>query len=131
MESGTNKIRLLTELKNIVSIEKTFYKSNLFHSKNALKISSINREDYSRNKYFFFQSNKSAMFKLNILEVNNYYLCLENEINVWYILIQELCFAIKFSKQLLDKSLIQYAAKNVLLADAVLARLLFYIYVCV
>lgn len=41
-------MRLLTELKHIVAIEKTVYKSNLFNTKTALKIVCVNSADYSR-----------------------------------------------------------------------------------
>ena len=48
------------------------------------------------------------------------YLCDEdNEINVWFILINELCCAIYLSNEQKDASVIQYAAKNVCILNAV------------
>ena len=46
---------------------------------------------------------------------------MEEERNLWYLLINELCNAIYLSKENKDSTLIQYAAKNVLLMDAVAA----------
>jgi hypothetical protein len=47
------------------------------------------------------------------------YLCVEDEINTWYILINELCCGIYLSNEFKDTSIIQYAAINVFLIDAV------------
>ena len=50
LELGTNRRKVITEIKNIISIEKSQYNSGLFHSKPALKMNTI-------NGYFFFKSN--------------------------------------------------------------------------
>lgn len=89
LEQGTNKRKLITELKNIRELEKEAYK----------------------------------MFQVCIKIITNQdtiiYLPIQEERNIWYLLIQELCSAIFLSNELKDPSLPQYAAKNVLLIDSV------------
>ncbi len=53
-----------------------------------------------------------------------FYLCAKSEINLWFLLINELCSAIYLSNELKDDSLIQYAAKNIILVDSLVASAL-------
>jgi hypothetical protein len=94
LEQGTNKRKTLAELKNIQSIEKCQYVKGVFYSRPALKISTQNE---------------------------TIHIC-DDEINLWFLLINELCNSIKLSVEHRDPSIVQYAAKNVLLLDAVICR---------
>ncbi len=91
LEQGTNKRKMLTDLKNIQLIEKSTYAKGVFQTKPALKI---------------------------MTDSGVFFLCAKNEINLWFLLINELCSAIYLSNEMKDESLIQYAAKNVILLDA-------------
>jgi hypothetical protein len=90
IEQGTNKRKLLTDLKNIQLIEKSTFVKGVFQTKPALKI---------------------------MTDSGVFFLCAKNEINLWFLLINELCSAIYLSNEMKDESLIQYAAKNVILLD--------------
>jgi len=94
LEQGTNKRKTLAELKQIQMIEKAQYNKGVFYSRPALKIST---------------------------QSDTIYIC-DDEINLWFLLINELCSAIQLSIEHRDPSIVQYAAKNVLLLDAVVCR---------
>jgi hypothetical protein len=97
VEQGINTIKLIIEIKKIESIQKSIYKSGLLHSRPAVRI--IAKE----------------------ASAQKIYICVKGETQVWYLLLNEILSATKISLQLLDTSLIQYAARNILLADALLA----------
>lgn len=89
LEQGTNKRKLLIELQNIKQIDKERYQ--MF--KDALKITSQN----------------DAII----------YLPFQEERNLWYLLLNELFYAANLSKEYKNNSIINMAAKNILLMDSV------------
>ncbi|CAF0739711.1 unnamed protein product [Brachionus calyciflorus] len=93
LEQGTNKRKVLTELKDIISIEKTQYSKGFFQSKPALKITTISQVVY---------------------------ISPDGEVSVWYLLLNELCSSFRIANETKDSSLIQYAAINVLLLDSLI-----------
>lgn len=89
LEQGTNKRKLIVELKNIKDLKKESYK--------------------------MFQ----VCIKIVTHQDEIIYLPIQEERNLWYLLINELCSGIYLSDEFKDPSLQQYAAKNVLLIDCV------------
>jgi hypothetical protein len=49
-------------------------------------------------------------------------LCVEEERNLWFILLNEICSAILLSEEAKDLSIVQYAAKNVIFINALILR---------
>jgi hypothetical protein len=102
-EAGSKRIRVLVELKNVRHIEKIEYYKLVIHKKMALKISHVVKSssgDYSTQDII---------------------ICLNDERNLWYLLLNELRVAIFLSEDLKDVSIIQIAAKNSLLLSALIA----------
>ncbi|RNA08615.1 DENN domain-containing 3-like, partial [Brachionus plicatilis] len=93
LELGTNKRKVITEIKDIISIEKTQYNNGLFNSKSALKINTLNEAVH---------------------------ISPDNEVNVWYLLFNELCSSFRIANETKDSSVVQLAAINVILMDSVL-----------
>ncbi len=89
LEQGTNRRKLIVELKNIKNLQKDTYK--------------------------MFQ----ICIRIETLSEDVIYLPIQEERNLWFLLINELCSAIYLSGELKDPSLQQHAAKNVLLIDSV------------
>lgn len=95
LEHGTNKRRTLVELKNIFDVEK-------------FKITSQNISVEQLGLKIFTTLKDSKPIILN----------LGDETTVWYIIIKELLCGISLAELIKDSSVIQSAAKNVLLICA-------------
>ncbi|RNA33500.1 DENN domain-containing 3 [Brachionus plicatilis] len=85
LELGTNRRKVITEIKDIISIEKTQYNNGLFNSKSALKINTLNEAVH---------------------------ISPDNEVNVWYLLFNELCSSFRIANETKDSSVVQLAAIN-------------------
>jgi hypothetical protein len=93
MEQGTLRRKILTELKNITELEKIQYYRVLNAARAAIKIT----------------TNENKVINL----------CLDNERDIWYLLLNELCSAIYLAEEYRDPTIVQYAAKNSLLLSVV------------
>ena len=119
LEQPSNKRKLLTEIKDIKQIEKSLYKKGVFQSKPALKITNKECKFISLKYLKLIELKNEFLF---VLANESIYLCFGSDINVWYILINELYSAVFLSGELFDPSIIQYAARNLTLLDSVLHR---------